>query len=108
VEPPLRVVLLARNREGWARLCRITSAAHADALGNRAPVVPWSALREHGGPGLLALLGPLSEPARALSVGREDVAVRLLAPWREVFGPEVRLEAVAQKRSGTGPGSLRL
>ncbi|MYQ98077.1 DNA polymerase III subunit alpha, partial [Streptomyces sp. SID6139] len=78
------------------------------ALDNRAPVVPWSALREHGGPGLLALLGPLSEPARALSVGREDVAVRLLAPWREVFGPEVRLEAVAQKRSGTGPGSLRL
>ncbi|TGZ18982.1 DNA-directed DNA polymerase [Streptomyces sp. S816] len=108
VEPPLRVVLLARNREGWARLCRITSAAHADALGNWAPVVPWSALREHGGPGLLALLGPLSEPARALSVGREDVAVRLLAPWREVFGSEVRLEAVAQKRSGTGPGSLRL
>ncbi len=108
IEPPLRVVLLARNREGWARLCRITSAAHADALGNRAPVVPWSALREHGGPGLLALLGPLSEPARALSVGREDVAVRLLAPWREVFGREVRLEAVAQKRSGTGPGSLRL
>lgn len=108
VEPPLRVVLLARNREGWARLCRITSAAHADALGGRAPVVPWSALREHGGPGLLALLGPLSEPARALSVGREDVAVRLLAPWREVFGREVRLEAVAQKRSGTGPGSLRL
>ncbi|MYU02356.1 DNA polymerase III subunit alpha [Streptomyces sp. SID8366] len=108
VEPPLRVVLLARNREGWARLCRITSAAHADALGGRAPVVPWSALREHGGPGLLALLGPLSEPARALSVDREDVAVRLLAPWREVFGREVRLEAVAQKRSGTGPGSLRL
>ncbi|MEU3029578.1 DNA polymerase III subunit alpha [Streptomyces incarnatus] len=108
VEPPLRVVLLARNREGWARLCRITSAAHADALGGRPPMVPWSALREHGGPGLLALLGPLSEPARALSVGWEDAAVRLLAPWREVFGREVRLETVAQKRSGTGPGSLRL
>ncbi|OIK25380.1 DNA polymerase III subunit alpha [Streptomyces malaysiense] len=108
IEPPLRVVLLARNREGWARLCRITSAAHADALGGRAPVVPWSALREHGGPGLLVLLGPLSEPARALSAGREDVAVRLLAPWREVFGREVRLETVAQNRFGAGPGSLRL
>ncbi|MEW2623057.1 DNA polymerase III subunit alpha [Streptomyces sp. NPDC048106] len=108
VEPPLRVVLLARDREGWARLCRITSAAHADALGGRAPVVPWTALREHGGPGLLVLLGPLSEPVRALSVGREDVAARLLTPWREVFGGEVRLEAVAQKRFGTGPGSLRL
>ncbi|MER6335037.1 DNA polymerase III subunit alpha [Streptomyces sp. NPDC001034] len=108
VEPPLRVVLLARDREGWARLCRITSAAHADALGGRAPVVPWTALREHGGPGLVVLLGPLSEPVRALSAGREDVAVRLLAPWREVFGGEVRLEVVAQKRFGVGPGSLRL
>ncbi|GLX53597.1 DNA-directed DNA polymerase [Streptomyces hygroscopicus subsp. hygroscopicus] len=107
-EPPLRVVLLARDREGWARLCRITSAAHADALGGRAPVVPWTALREHGGPGLIVLLGPLSEPVRALSAGREDVAVRLLAPWREVFGGEVRLEVVAQKRFGVGPGSLRL
>ncbi|MGW5125141.1 DNA polymerase III subunit alpha [Streptomyces sp. NPDC004069] len=108
VEPPLRFVLLAQNREGWARLCRITSAAHADALGGRAPVVPWEALREHGGPGLVVLLGPLSEPVRALSVGREDVAVRLLAPWKEIFGRGVRLEAVAQKRFGIGPGSLRL
>ncbi|MFD3929051.1 DNA polymerase III subunit alpha [Streptomyces sp. NPDC058614] len=109
VEPPLRIVLLARNRAGWARLCRITSAAHAGTASGAAPVVvPWEALREHGGPGLIVLLGPLSEPARALSVGREDVAMKLLAPWREIFGSEVRLEAVAQKRSGTGPGSLRL
>ena len=28
VEPPLRIVLLAQDRAGWARLCRITSAAH--------------------------------------------------------------------------------
>ncbi|MFJ6087270.1 DNA polymerase III subunit alpha [Streptomyces sp. NPDC092369] len=108
VEPPLRFVLLARNREGWARLCRITSAAHVGALSGTPPVVPWEALREYGGPGLTVLLGPLSEPVRALSVGREDVAMKLLAPWKEVFGREVRLETVAQKRFGMGPGSLRL
>lgn len=108
IEPPLRFVLLAQDREGWARLCRITSAAHEGALSGTAPVVPWEALREYGGPGLTVLLGPLSEPVRALSVGREDVAMKLLAPWREVFGRGVRLEAVAQKRFGTGPGSLRL
>ncbi|MDH6216770.1 DNA polymerase III subunit alpha [Streptomyces pseudovenezuelae] len=109
VEPPLRFVLLAQSREGWARLCRITSAAHAGTASGAAPVVvPWEALREYGGPGLAVLLGPLSEPVRALSVGREDVAMKLLAPWKEVFGREVRLEAVAQKRFGTGPGSLRL
>ncbi|MDR3081296.1 MAG: DNA polymerase III subunit alpha [Streptomyces sp.] len=107
-EPPLRFVLLARDRAGWARLCRITSAAHAGAVAGRAPVAPWEALREHGGPGLIVLLGPLSEPVRALAADREDVAVKLLAPWREIFGDGVRLEAVAHRRSGTGPGSLRL
>ncbi|MBK6011107.1 DNA polymerase III subunit alpha [Streptomyces sp. MBT53] len=109
IEPPLRFVLLAQNREGWARLCRITSAAHAGTASGAAPVVvPWEALRAYGGPGLTVLLGPLSEPVRALSVGREDVATKLLAPWKEIFGRGVRLEAVAQKRFGTGPGSLRL
>ncbi|MFJ9567566.1 DNA polymerase III subunit alpha [Streptomyces fuscichromogenes] len=108
VEPPLRFVLLAQDRAGWARLCRITSAAHVGAVSGTPPVVPWEALREHGGPGLTVLLGPLSEPVRALSVGREDVAMKLLAPWQEIFGRDVRLEVVAQKRSGMGPGSLRL
>ncbi|MCX4574005.1 DNA polymerase III subunit alpha [Streptomyces sp. NBC_01571] len=108
IEPSLRFVLLAQNRAGWARLCRITSAAHAGAGSGTPPVVPWEALREHGGPGLTVLLGPLSEPVRALAVGREDVAMKLLAPWKEIFGREVRLEVVAQKRFGTGPGSLRL
>ncbi|MFF4751198.1 DNA polymerase III subunit alpha [Streptomyces sp. NPDC002514] len=106
-EPPLRFVLLAQDRAGWARLCRITSAAHAGALHGRAPVVPWEALHEYGGPGLTVLLGPLSEPVRALSAGREDVALKLLAPWKEIFGRGVRLEIVAQKRFGVGPGSLR-
>ncbi|MPY63717.1 DNA polymerase III subunit alpha [Streptomyces spongiae] len=107
VEPPLRFVLLAQNRAGWARLCRITSAAHGTEAGGT-PVVPWAALREHGGPGLTVLLGPLSEPVRALAVDREDVAVKLLAPWREIFGSGIRLEAVVHKRFSTGPGSLRL
>ena len=109
VEPPLRMVLLAQDRTGWARLCRITSAAHAGTASGAAPVVvPWEALREYGGPGLTVLLGPLSEPARALVVGREDVAVKLLAPWQEIFGDGVRLETVVHRRFGTGPGSLRL
>ncbi|MFE4667790.1 DNA polymerase III subunit alpha [Streptomyces sp. NPDC056716] len=108
VEPPLRCVLLAQDRDGWARLCRITSAAHAGTASGAAPVVvPWEALREYGGPGLTVLLGPLSEPVRALAAGREEVAVRLLTPWREIFGGGVRLEVVAQKRFGMGPGALR-
>ncbi|MEV7524727.1 DNA polymerase III subunit alpha [Streptomyces sp. NPDC091371] len=71
----------------------------------RQPVVPWEALR---GEGLFVLLGPGSDVGRALAAGRPDRAARLLAPWREVFGDAVRLEAVHHGRTGTGSGSLRL
>ncbi|MFE2945275.1 DNA polymerase III subunit alpha [Streptomyces sp. NPDC059255] len=109
VEPALRFVLLAQDRAGWARLCRITSAAHAGTASGAAPVaVGWEALRAHGGPGLTVLLGPVSEPVRALAAGREDVAARLLAPWKEIFGDGVRLETVLHSGNGTAPGSLRL
>jgi error-prone DNA polymerase len=50
----------------------------------------------------------VSEPVRALTAGRPDVAERLLAPWKETFGDSLRLETVWHGQSGTGPGSLRL
>src|SRR5690606_4816739 len=49
-----------------------------------------------------------SDVGRALAAGRPDRAARLLAPWREVYGDALRLEAVWHGRGGTGPGSLRL
>lgn len=104
-EAPLRVVLLARDRIGWAALCRLVTAAHA---AGGPPEADWPALRRHAGPGLTVLLGPLSEPVRALAAGRPDQAARLLSPWRDLFGDALRLEAVWHGRPGTGPGSLRL
>ncbi|MET9605794.1 DNA polymerase III subunit alpha [Streptomyces sp. NPDC006512] len=69
------------------------------------PLLPWEALRADG---VFVLLGPGSEVGRALAAGRPDLAARLLAPWREVYGDALRLEAVHHGRPGTGPGSLRL
>ncbi|MFB8236252.1 DNA polymerase III subunit alpha [Kitasatospora purpeofusca] len=105
IEHPLRVTLLARSAAGWAGLCRLVSAAHR-APGR--PIVDWEALRTFGGADLLVLLGPMSEPVRALGRGRPDEARRLLEPWRAVFGTSVRLETVAHCLPGEGPGSLRL
>jgi hypothetical protein len=93
VEPPLRITLLAQNAAGWARLCRLVSAAHAVADGT-SPVVSWATLRAFADNDLVVLLGPSSEPVRALSAGRPDVAEQLLAPWRELAGERLRLEAV--------------
>jgi error-prone DNA polymerase len=79
------------DREGWARLCRLVSAAHAGPSG-AAPVVSWEALREYAGPDLTVLLGPPPNRCGLCLPGRPDVAEKLLAPWRELFGTGLRLE----------------
>jgi error-prone DNA polymerase len=107
VEPPLRITLLARSATGWARLCRLVSEAHAGSDG-RSPVVAWSSLQTHADRDLVVLLGPTSEPVRALATGRPDLAEQLLAPWLRLVGTGLRLEAIDLGRTGTGPGSLRL
>ncbi|MFJ2937928.1 DNA polymerase III subunit alpha [Streptomyces sp. NPDC087219] len=104
-EAPLRVTLLARNVSGWGRLCRIVSAAH---LADKVPTASWETLRAFAGEDLVVLLGPASEPMRALAGGRPDVAERLLEPWRDLAGADLRLEAVSWGLAGTGAGSGRL
>ncbi|MFG3551296.1 DNA polymerase III subunit alpha [Streptomyces sp. NPDC047725] len=98
-----RVTFLARDgARGWADLCRLVSAAHT---ATDTPLLSWP---ENHADGLTVLLGPGSDVGRALAAGRPDRAARLLAPWREVYGDALRLEAVWHGREGTGPGSLRL
>ncbi|MER6347436.1 DNA polymerase III subunit alpha [Streptomyces sp. NPDC001595] len=111
-----RVTFLARDgARGWADLCRLVTAAHAPKLSapsgqgaptaSDAPLLTWP---DNHADGLTVLLGPDSDVGRALAAGRPDRAARLLAPWREVYGDALRLEAVWHGRAGTGPGSLRL
>jgi error-prone DNA polymerase len=98
-----RAIFLARDgAAGWAALCRLVSAAH------RAPDRPRLTWQDLTGEGLTVLLGADSEVGRELAAGRPDRAARLLAPWREVYGDALRLEAAYHGRHGTGPGSLRL
>ncbi|QHC21927.1 DNA polymerase III subunit alpha [Streptomyces sp. GS7] len=105
-ESAARAVFLARDgATGWAALCRLVSAAHV-GRGER-PVLSQDAL-ESATDGLTVLLGPDSDVGRALAAGRPDRAARLLAPWRELYGDALRLEAVDHGRPGSGPGSLRL
>lgn len=106
-EPRLRVTLLARSATGWAQICRLISAAHARPV-DGFPAASREALRECLGKDVMVLLGPASEPVRALAAGRGDLAQRLLAPWQEAAGDGLRLEAVAYGLPGLGPGSTRL
>ncbi|MET8474542.1 DNA polymerase III subunit alpha [Streptomyces sp. NPDC006422] len=105
-ESAQRVAFLARDgAAGWAELCRLVTAAHRDAGGDRRPLLPWDAL---GADHVVVLLGPDSDVGRALAAGRPDRAARLLGPWRERYGSAaLRIEVVSHGLSGTGPGSLR-
>ncbi|GAA3369506.1 DNA polymerase III subunit alpha [Streptomyces sannanensis] len=98
-----RVTFLARDgAAGWAELCRLVSAAHT------AGGTPLLAPADLPAEGIVVLLGPASDVGAALAAGRPDRAAKLLAPWRDVYGDALRLEAVHHGRTGTGPGSLRL
>ena len=101
-----RAVFLARDgAAGWARLCRLVTAAHAAGPGER-PVLPWA---ETHGEGLIVLLGPDTPTGRALAAGRPDLAARLLAPWREAFGDDaLRVEVDAAGPRRDAARALRL
>ena len=102
-----RVVLLARDRRGWAALCRLVSATHL--AGERGvPVSTLDLVAEHAGgaaqDGALAvLLGPASELGRAVAARRDDLARAHLSRWRDVLGREsVVVEVVCHR----GPGDV--
>lgn len=102
-----RVVLLARDRRGWAALCRLISATHL--AGERgAPVSSLELVAEHAGAAaqagsLAVLLGPASELGRAVTARREDLARAHLSRWREVLGSgAVVVEVVCHR----GPGDV--
>jgi error-prone DNA polymerase len=87
-----RVTLLAIGRQGWASLCRLVSAAHAEAgaetgAGRAAdddiPAITPELIAEHAA-GLVLLLGPASDVGRAVAARRRDLARRLLARWRSL------------------------
>ncbi|OEV29366.1 DNA polymerase III subunit alpha [Streptomyces nanshensis] len=105
-ESAQRVVFLAgQGAEGWDRLCRLVTAAHAG--GGERPLLEWEDLAAVGGASasgrgraagthedaLTVLLGPDSDVGRSLAAGRPDRAARHLDGWREIFGTRaLRLE----------------
>ncbi|MFI7589428.1 DNA polymerase III subunit alpha [Spongisporangium articulatum] len=76
---------------GWARLCRLVSAAHA--RGERGtPVADVDLVTRHAAhpehpevAALVVLLGPASDVGRALLAGRPDRAAALLRRWRALL-----------------------
>lgn len=100
LEPPLRVTLLAQNLAGWARLCRLVSAAYGEA-GDGLPVVSWVTLRAYADEVLVVILGPSAEPMRALSAGRPDIAELRLAARTVGLGDQLGVRTCCPVRFAT-------
>ena len=82
-----RVVLLARNREGYKNLIRLSSIGYLEGFYYR-PRIDHEAMEAHN-EGLLLLTGSISgEIPRLLLANRKDEAQELLSWYRRVYGDD--------------------
>ncbi len=109
-----RVTLLARDKAGWAALCRLVSATHLRGERGR-PVSTLELVAEHvraasdAGGGLLVLLGPGSEVGRALTARRPDLARGVLSRWYDVVDrADLLLEVVSHRGPDDRPRAARM
>ena len=86
------LVLLAKDEEGYANLCRLVSSAHLDRPVTEEPHVPFSVL-EGSTDGLIALTaGGEGAPARLLSEGQDDKARAYLDWLQSLFADRLYIE----------------
>src|SRR3954447_19371656 len=78
-----RITVLAKDKRGWASVCRLVSATHL--AGERGePVTTLDLVAAHID-GLVVLLGPDSAMGRALARRRPDLAKAELDHWRHAL-----------------------
>src|SRR3954449_13341674 len=107
-----RVTVLARDKAGWASVCRLVSATHLGGGGGE-PVTTLDLVAAHAR-GLVVLLGPDSEVGRAVAARRPDLARAHLDRWRHALvdgGAEphdVVIEVVCHRGPGDAARAARL
>lgn len=91
LEGGFHLTLLARNRTGYANLCRILTDAHLGSP-RRHPRARWETIARHAD-GLIALTGcRKGELASRLFKGQVEEARQALARYREAFGEHLFVE----------------
>src|SRR4051812_21012080 len=107
-----RVTVLARDKAGWASVCRLVSATHL--AGERGePVTTLELVTAHAR-GLVVLLGPDSDVGRAAAARRPDLARAHLDRWRRALVEggaqphDVVVEVVCHRGPGDAARAARL
>src|SRR5690606_12554979 len=103
-DKPHRLLLLARNRAGYLRLCELLSRAWRENQHRGRAEVHKSWFADDGGEGLIALSGGLQgDIATALLQDHYDLAKRLCDEWTRYFPGSYYIEL---QRAGV-PGTER-
>jgi error-prone DNA polymerase len=99
------VVLLAKDARGYANLCALVTTAHM--TGERGdPALTTSQVCERA-EGLIALLGPESEPGSLAAAGMADAARDATRPWRDAFGSRGLFVEIRNRMEHDGTTQVR-
>ncbi|HEY7281766.1 MAG TPA: DNA polymerase III subunit alpha [Actinomycetota bacterium] len=98
------VVVLAKDAEGYANLCRLITDAHMTGERGDPALAPAQVLAH--AEGLICLLGPESPPGRLALQGLHDAAVDAARPFREAFGHDLVVE-VRHRLERDSEGQIR-
>ncbi|MCX7893510.1 MAG: DNA polymerase III subunit alpha [Burkholderiales bacterium] len=102
---PSRLLLLARNRAGYLRLCELLSDAWLKNQHRGRAEIARAWLADGGGEGLIALSGgPAGEVGQALAAGNAAAAERLAREWAAFFPDAFYLEV--QRAGGREAAAL--
>ena len=99
-----RVLIYATGPRGWAALCRVVSAAHAQRHDD-IPVVDHTMLAEYSSD-LRVVLGAQSDVGRLIAGRHDAAATQALQPWREIFGSHLVLGLTAHGGPNRHPTSV--
>jgi error-prone DNA polymerase len=84
------IVLLAKDADGYANLCRLITDAHMTGERGDPALAPAQVLAH--AEGLICLLGPESSAGRLALAGQHDAAVETARSFREAFGHDLVVE----------------
>ncbi|HVI24999.1 MAG TPA: DNA polymerase III subunit alpha [Xanthomonadaceae bacterium] len=98
-EPPTRLTLLCRDRDGYLTLSRLLTRAWMEGHRHDGVVLRPDWLREQNA-GLFALAGRHSEAGRLAAAGKHELAEQWLADWQRHTGERLHLELTRTGREG--------
>ena len=99
-----RALIYASGARGWAALCRVVSAAHAQRE-EGIPVLDVATIAEYADD-LRVILGAHSDVGRLIAGRHDAAATEAIRPWREMLGDRLAIGVTAHGGANRQPTSV--